>query len=123
MIGRCLRCLALLAALGAGELGAQEFVEQASTQDQVPLRLPPISLADTTVVGFRWNPAVLRAFDAVVQVEEEEPGSFVLGAFVGAVATVVILSQRSGGDGDPLHVYGALGAFVGGMIFWSAGIG
>ena len=125
MLARTPMALLLMIVTGFSDLGAQVppalIVENANVA-----REPARSLvrADTTFFGYPTAlSATDRAHGEALQIEEEEPGSFLLGAIVGAAVTAIWLSQRSEGDGDPLFVYAPIGALMGGMIFWSAGIG
>lgn len=121
MTGRAVLGLLLMGVLDFSDVGAQELTDRGPGTNHLPERVSSIVVADTTFLRFTTPPGSEQAYSPVFQVEEDEPGSFLLGAVVGAVATAVYLSNRSGGDGGPPIV--PLGALMGGIIFWSAGIG
>ena len=125
MTGRILLYLPLMAILGFSDTGAQEPTVVRPATNHAPEPVSSVVVAGTTF--FRATVAIgpEHEYSPAVQLEEEEPGSFLLGAFVGAAVAFFYLQDRSerGGDGEPPLPWVPVGALAGGMVFWSAGIG
>lgn len=122
-LGIVLTLLPILAPLGTGPTVAQDASLISLERDGAYELAYAVALPEAPV----GHPSNLITTSSGVpwasQVEEEEPGSFILGAVVGAVIAAAYLSNREGGDGEPLFPWVPIGAFFGGMITWSAGIG
>lgn len=57
----------------------------------------------------------------IPQAESDEPGNFALGAIVGGVVAYILLAQD--GDGGAVFPFVPICALIGGMLFWTIGIG
>ncbi len=88
---------------------------------------PPVSSIVLAADSFFPAPVPVvpdHPFSPVAQLDESEPGSFALGAFVGLLVVLGINSQIADqGDGQPAFFLFPIGVIGGAMIFWSAGIG
>jgi hypothetical protein len=105
--------------LGVGSVAAQT-IDADSAQRQAS----PIVLADTSFFPPTVAFSTSDSFRPLQEVEESEPGSFLLGAFVGLIVAAAILSEVADqGDGGGGFFILPIGVIGGGMIFWSAGIG
>lgn len=116
-----------------GPAAGQDLVPAAG-QDLAPAAgqdpMPPAAGKSSIVLADRSffpTPAPVlpdHPFSPAFQVEESEPGSFGLGAFVGLLVFVGINSQIADqGDGQPAFFLFPMCVIGGAMIFWSAGIG
>ncbi len=121
--GRVLSRLAVMSLLGFTGVGAQNSSVSTETRRRAPAPEPSIVRAADHSFPAEWPVAPREASNPAFQLEEKEPGSFILGAVMGGVATAVLLLRREEGDGDPFLPWVPIGAFIGGMITWSAGIG
>lgn len=109
--------------LGFNAIAAQDSPVSTEPAQDAPAPVPSIVRAAAHSFPAVWPVAPWEASNPAFQLEEEDPGSFTLGAVLGGALTAVLLSSREEGDGDPLLPWVPIGAFIGGMITWSAGIG
>lgn len=105
--------LALAGFLGLGDVQAQDSTRSSILSDSTFFPDP--------VMGHE------RPRRPALQVAEDEPGSFLLGAIVGAIVAAAINAANEDAenreDGGAIFFLVPISALAGGIIFWTAGIG